>query len=161
MNNYGRLKKATVLAVGPLLTLLAVGLTYPSSAGASTSPQASTAKPTVTIRLISESESNTPIGGGGTVHPDNNSAAICPNTLPGTNCTVVWNQSRGTSATTFSYYDVSTGTIDFLTPPYHADCQATTCQYALTGGGPGAIPFGWVVDGAPNQTTSIISCTEP
>lgn len=156
-----RLIRIAAATAGPLVLLLTLVVIAPSSAGAATVGTGSSGGSVPALHLVYEAQSNAPFPGlSGEVQPNNTALGICPNTTVGSDCTVDWIQSRGTSATYFEYYDVSTGTIESL-PPYYAECGSSTCSYSLVGGGPGAIPDGWVVEASPNQVVSIIQVTEP
>lgn len=151
------IRRALLLA-SPLAMMASLVAVAPATADASTTPTSpSGGDPAPTLRLVYQS--NDP-SGPGRAHPDNTDTGACPNTTVGSDCTVYWIQSRGTSETIFEYYDVESGSLKTL-PPYYAECGAATCEYGLTGGGPGTIPDGWVVEGSPNQTVSVIEVTEP
>jgi hypothetical protein len=155
------IRKILLAGVVPLLATMAINASASTGAAASVvppGPPASAVFGVPTLKLVLESHSDVPMPGG--VQPLNASDGFCPNQTTGTNCTVVWISSHGTSSAVFEYYVPSTGQLGAL-PPYFARCNYTTCTFGLTGGGPGVIATAWVVYGGPGQTVSIISITEP
>lgn len=74
---------------------------------------------------------------------DNTVVAPCPNTGEGVVCTVTFTVSTGAWFQSFCYTD-SSG--DHCLAPYDGDCFEV-CTYRYDGGGPGAMPKFWIING--------------
>ena len=72
----------------------------------------------------------------------------CPNRVIGSNCYILFQVLRGAWDQYFCYYE---GThIGCLEPSVQKVCFAAPglrCAYTYAGGGPGALPLAWVVNG--------------